>query len=113
MKIAAYAKLRELHLIAAKYFAGTADGVVLRVIEIVDIVGIHANFGSEEFCIEGHIFNAGIAVQPAPVGESKWLSLGGLGFGSWGLNGFRSCRNRLARERCTVDTPLLWVPNGC
>lgn len=79
MKVAANSKLGELDFIGAENFAGAADGVVFRMMEIANVVSVYANFGSEEFRVEGKVFGAGVAVEPGEIGEGEGLGFGGSG----------------------------------
>ncbi len=86
MKIAADAELRQVDLVCSEDFARAADGVVFRMVEIVDVVCVHSNFRREEFRVESKIFGAGVAVEPSEVGESE-----GFGFGRGLRGGWPSC----------------------
>src|SRR5262250_113629 len=89
MEIAADAELCEMKFVRAENFAGAADGVVLGMMKIVDVIGVDANFRSEEFRVEGEVFGAGVAVEPGEIGEGERFGLGGLIF----LRGLSSRRS--------------------
>src|SRR5437588_5331605 len=61
-----------MDFIRPKDLARSADRVIFRMVEIVDIVNVSANFRREEFRIE-RCLGAGAAVQPTPVCEGKWF----------------------------------------
>ena len=59
MKVAADAKLGNLEFVRAKDLARSADGVVLGMIEVVDIIPIEANLRREELGVERDFFDRG------------------------------------------------------
>src|SRR5689334_19680326 len=75
MKIAPDTQVRKGHFVGTKYFARTADSVVLGMVEIVVVGNVNANLWREELRIKSRFFRPRIAVQPGPVCKSKWLRL--------------------------------------
>ena len=89
MKVAADAELLHLHFVGTENFAGPAHGVVGRMVEIGDVVGVEANFRREKFRIPVNVFGAGIAVKPGPVRVRKGFDNGGFCIGGNGGIGGR------------------------
>src|SRR5581483_7388213 len=52
VEISANSQLRELHLTGPEHFAGTRDRVVLRVVEILDVIGVYTKLAREYLRIE-------------------------------------------------------------
>ena len=81
MEVAADAELLQLHLTRSKKFAGSADRVIGRMIEIGHVINVRANFGSEELRVPKNILGPRISVQPSPVRireglDFLWCSVG-------------------------------------
>ncbi len=74
VKIAANAKLRELHFVGAKDFARSTDRVVFRMAEIINVIDIRTNFRREKFRVDWNLFGPRISIQPCEVGERKGLT---------------------------------------
>src|ERR1700751_5903568 len=68
----------EADFVGTKYFAGTPDGVVFGMVEVVMVGNVRANLRREELRIEGRFLRARIAIQPGPIGKGKRLRLRGL-----------------------------------
>ena len=75
VKISADAKLRHLHFVRSKHFARPADRVVLRMIEVVHVVDVRANFRREKFRIHRRILRPRSPVEPSPIRKRKRLRL--------------------------------------
>src|SRR5579872_399514 len=58
MEVSSNPKLRQLELLGAEHFARSADGIVRRMVEIVDVGDVAANFRCKEFRIESRKFAA-------------------------------------------------------
>src|SRR5579875_771267 len=71
MKIAAYARLLNLDFTGTKLLRGTAHGVIFRLIEVDDKVGVKTNFGCEERSVENRVFRSWIPVQPGEITKRK------------------------------------------
>src|ERR1035438_8445858 len=71
MEIASYAGLLNLNLTRAERLGGSDDGVVARLVVVFHIVGVEANFRSEEFRIEHCVMVAGRTVEPGKVTVCK------------------------------------------
>src|SRR5215469_9327041 len=95
MEIAAHPELRSLDFVCPENFAGSADRVILRMSEVVDIVHVGSNFGSKELAVEGGCFRTWVPIQPGEIGKGKWLGFLYLG---------RSGCLRLA-----IITPFRWL----
>ena len=67
VEVAADAELLQLNFVGTEEFAGAANGVIGRMIEIGDIVRVDTDFRSEEFRVPVNVFGAGVAVQPGPI----------------------------------------------
>ena len=48
MEVATDAKLRQINFVRSEDLAGPADGVILRMVQIVDIVNVGADFWRKE-----------------------------------------------------------------
>ena len=79
VEVAADAELGYLNFVRSKDFAGTANGVVFRMIEVVNVVDVGADFGSEKRGIEGGRLGASVAIEPGPVGKGKGNLFAGSG----------------------------------
>ena len=75
MEVAAHAELRHLEFVGPKDLAGAADGVVLGMIEVVDIVDVSADLRSKELGIERNFFDAAV-----PFSQVKSAKENGAGF---------------------------------
>ena len=74
MEVAAHTQLGHLNFARPKNLARSADGVVFRVMEVVDVIDIGADFGRNELGIESRRFGPRGAVQPSPVRECERFS---------------------------------------
>src|SRR5579872_4320215 len=79
MEVTANSHLRELNFIGTKDLTRSAYGVVLWMVEIVDVVDIDSHFGGEGFGVQWRLLGARIAGQPGEVAERKRLCFLGLG----------------------------------
>ena len=82
MEIAAYAQLRDVNFIGAKYFARAADGVVFRMRKIVNVVDVRPDFRSEKRSRVRCILRAGITVQPGKICKREGLRFPRMNAGS-------------------------------
>src|SRR5450755_1698082 len=71
VEIAANSKLRQLHFTRSEYFTRSADGVVFRMGEVVNVINVGSNFRRKEFAVESRGFRAWTARQPGPVRKCK------------------------------------------
>jgi hypothetical protein len=67
MKIAAEAKLLQLHFVRAEEFTRSTHRVIDRFVEVIGISHVDSNLRREELRIKGSVFIARIAIQPGPV----------------------------------------------
>ena len=82
VEVAANAQLGYLYFVGAEDFARSADGVVLRMTEVVGVVDVGADLRCKEPGCVRSIFGAGVAVEPGEVGkgEGHGLWIGGIGY---------------------------------
>ena len=88
VEVAADAQLLDLELAGAAALGAADQGVVLRVVEVVDVAGVDPELAGEDLRVERRLGCAGVAVEPGEVGERErvrrvWRS----GFGCPGLRG--------------------------
>src|SRR5579859_2912914 len=85
MEISANSQLLHLELARASAFAGSAQRVVLRVVQIIDVADVRAEFSRKSFRFQRRILGAAVAVEPREVGKRKWLfaSIARRTFGSF------------------------------
>src|SRR5947208_924331 len=82
----------------AENFARAADGIVLGVTEVTDVIDVSADFGCKELGIESWRFRPWSAIQPGPIRE-------GERFGFLRLLG--RCGLRLRTFLCFLDQCLV------
>ncbi len=73
MEVASHAQLRDLDFIGAEDFARPADGVILRMPEIIGVVDVCPDLRRKELRIHREIFRSGIAVKPGEVAKCEGL----------------------------------------
>ena len=73
VKVATDAKLRELDFSGSKDFARAAYTVIGRVVEVVDVIGVHPKLTCKDFRVYRGFFGSGVSGQPGEVGKRKRL----------------------------------------
>jgi hypothetical protein len=81
VKVAADAQLGDVNFVGTKYFAGSANGVILRMIEIENVINVGPYFWSKEFRIESRLLGSRIAIQPGPIAKANGAALAGFSAG--------------------------------
>ena len=113
MEVAADAGLFYLDFAGAERFGRPNDGVIDRLVEILHVVRIESNFGSEEFRIEHGIFGPCGSVEPTEIAIRERCRIVGCGSGVGGLQGVRHSvfgggdRSRGRHYRTTLAARLL------
>jgi hypothetical protein len=73
MEITANSQLLDLDFIRSTRFAGPGKSVILRMVEIIDIVAVKPELARKGLCVQGRFLGPAVAVQPAEVGECERL----------------------------------------
>ena len=94
MEVAAEAELRELELAGADALARADEGVVLRMVEVVDVVDVDPELAGEDLGVERRVGGAAVAVEPGEVGEGERLRRRRPGRGCRGHGGLSDDRHR-------------------
>ena len=71
MEVAADPQLLDLELAGAAALRAPDQGVVLRVVEVVDVAGVDPELAGEDLRVERRVLGPRVAVEPCEVGEGE------------------------------------------
>ncbi len=75
MEVAADSELLHLHFVGATELAGSGEGVIPRMIEVVDVVRVDAHLRGKRLGVDHGGVLAAVAVQPREVSKGERLGL--------------------------------------